>query len=215
MLPLALEISDEASVQSFYSAVAVKYPRIDVLVNNAGIYASSGQFLNSLDSGIWWREFEVNVKGTVLVTRGFLSQLDSEARSSELKPAIVYISSSAGLAVMPGSSAYSIAKLADLRLAAYAAAENPKVQITSVHPGMIDTDLMTDDLRPFAKDTLDLAASVVNWLTTPEATFMQGRFMSANWDVAELLDRKDEIVRQDLMKLSLSGLVGTVAEVKI
>ncbi|KIV90058.1 hypothetical protein PV10_07403 [Exophiala mesophila] len=58
---------------------------------------------------------------------------------------------------MPGSSAYSITKLVDSRLTAYTAAENPEVQITSVHPGMIETDMITDDLRPFAKDTLGLA----------------------------------------------------------
>ena len=43
---------------------------------------------------------------------------------------------------------------------------------------------------------------------------MQGKFMNANWDVSELVERRDEIVRQDLLKPSLSGLVGTVAEVR-
>ena len=62
---------------------------------------------------------------------------------------------------MPGSSVYGITKLVDSRLAAYAAAENPEVEITSVHPRMNETDIITDDLRPFAKDALGLTGSVI------------------------------------------------------
>lgn len=44
------------------------------------------------------------------------------------------------------------------------------------------------------------------WLAaTPAADFLQGRLIWSNWDVQELLEREEEIVRKDLFTLKLSG----------
>ena len=44
------------------------------------------------------------------------------------------------------------------------------------------------------------------WLSsTPAADFLQGRLVWANWDVEELLQRKEEIVGKDMLKMVLGG----------
>ena len=211
VFPVALEVTNESSVKAAFETIAKKYPTIDILVNNAGVFGSYGQELGSADLEKWWWDFEVNVKGTFLVTRAFLSTLKPD------QPAhIVYMSSGAGLVTLPGQSAYGITKLVDLRLAAYAAAEYPHVSVTAMHPGIILTDMANgnDMFEPYAKDTPLLAGSIANWLTSKEASFLRGRYITANWDVNELIARKEEIVSKDLLTVQLSGLVGTVAELK-
>ena len=78
----------------------------------------------------WWRDLETNVEGSFLVGRAYLSQLDPDERGT-----LVYMSSGAGNIVYPGGSAYGNSKLAQIRMAAFAAAENPNVSVVALHPG--------------------------------------------------------------------------------
>lgn len=214
VLPIALETTNEDSVSSAFAAVKAKYGHIDILVNNAGIYDSNGINLSSTDASqtaTWWREFEVNVRGTMLVTKHFL------ALTGTTNPAtLIYLSSGAGLAVIPGASAYAITKLADLQLAAFASAENSNVTAIAFHPGIVFTDMVqgVEFFHQFAKDTPHLAGSAVNWLASEQATFLKGRYVSANWDVEEILARKEEIVEKNLLTVGLIGAQGQTAVVK-
>lgn len=42
------------------------------------------------------------------------------------------------------------------------------------------------------------------WLTSERRDWLAGRYVSCNWDMAELLHRQDEIVEKDLLKLKLA-----------
>jgi NAD(P)-dependent dehydrogenase (short-subunit alcohol dehydrogenase family) len=225
VLKVALEVTDEASVAAAFKTVASKYPTIDILVNNAGIYGSGDQPFATADPAKWWGDFEVNVRGTMLVTKYFLSFIGPDKTDAHL----IFMSSGAGLIVVPGSSAYSITKLADLQISAYAAAENPNLKVMAFHPGIVLTDMVTPMFAPFAKDTPELAGAVINWLASEQAEFLSGRFTTANvshprmilstreltnwqWDVTEILSRKKEIVENNLLTVSLRGLDGQQAE---
>lgn len=43
------------------------------------------------------------------------------------------------------------------------------------------------------------------WLASPEARFLKGKFVWANWDVEELAKRKDEIENGTLLNFGLVG----------
>jgi NAD(P)-dependent dehydrogenase (short-subunit alcohol dehydrogenase family) len=176
VLKVALEVTDEASVAAAFKTIADKYSTIDILVNNAGIYNSGDQPFATADPSKWWGDFEVNVRGTMLVTKYFLSFIGPDKKDAHL----IVMSSGAGLIVVPGSSAYSITKLADLQIAAYAAAENPNLKVTAFHPGIVVTDMMTESFSHFAHDTPELAGAVINWLASEQAGFMSGRYTTAN-----------------------------------
>ena len=152
---------------------------------------------------------EVNVRGTKLVTSYFLRLLGKERSGT-----IVFLSSGIGLITLPGSSGYSIAKLSDLQLASYAAAENDNVTAVAFHPGIVNTDMASDFWKPYAKDTAELAGAVAVWLSTPAARFLNGRYTTTNWDVEELMQRKDEIVEKDLLKIKLGGEFSTAQYVE-
>ena len=57
VLPLALEITEEKSVKAAFEAVQGRFGKIDVLVNNAGLFGGDGQFIASEDIGTWWADF--------------------------------------------------------------------------------------------------------------------------------------------------------------
>ncbi len=45
------------------------------------------------------------------------------------------------------------------------------------------------------------------WLVSDEAKFLRGRFVWANWDVEELISRKDELKEnKELFSLTLDGV---------
>jgi len=61
---------------------------------------------------------------------------------------------------------------------------------------------------PFSKDTPALAGGTAVWLASPESDFMNGRYLDANWDVTELVQRQDEIVKNGLLQMELKGKFG-------
>ncbi|EHK19748.1 uncharacterized protein TRIVIDRAFT_46933 [Trichoderma virens Gv29-8] len=205
VLSAKLEITDEESVKSFFDQIKAKFGTADVLVNNAGLFQSEGQFVQSGLLETWWHDIEVNVKGQMLVAKYFLQLLGSEKEGM-----LIGLSSAAAFMVAPGASAYSLAKLADLQLTRYISVENPNVTAISFHPGIILTDMHDDarGFRHFAKDTPELAGGVAVWLCTKTAAFLNGRYMAVNWAVDELLAKKEEIIAGDLLKIQLGGEFG-------
>lgn len=165
------------------------------------------------------------MKGTYLVTRAFLRTVSSGAASH-----VINVSSFAGISPSPppNTSSYGMSKMAMNRFTHCLAVENPQVTAIAYHPGIIETS-MTDEhpgFRHFSEDTrkyttlwskaldpnsvvAELAAGVAVYLTTPEAKFLNGRYISANWSVDELEKKKDEIVEKDLLRLRLQGEFGS------
>lgn len=113
--------------------------------------------------------------------------------------------------VFPNLSAYGVSKLATLQLMAFVAAENPNVVATSLHPGVVDTDMTAEYFKRFALDTPELVGGAGTWLAGwegPDRGFLSGRFVAANWDVEDLVGRKEEILGKELLKMNLNAVLG-------
>ena len=63
-------------------------------------------------------------------------------------------------------------------------------------------------LRTFFKNTFELVGGLTVWLASEQATFMNGRYMSVNWSVDELVERTDETVSNGLLSIRLQGKFG-------
>ena len=140
----------------------------------------------------------------MLVARHFLKLLGSERKGT-----YIGLSSLAATFVGPGMSGYALSKLGDLQLAAYIAAENSNVTAYAYHPGMVITDMHDEntDFRPWALDTPELAGAFAVWLATDAASFLNGRYVSLNWAVDELMAMKDQISSSNVLKLKVGGSV--------
>lgn len=143
------------------------------------------------------------VKGTFLMTQQFL-----QLNGKDTDMTIINIVSAAALSSTPCLSSYSLSKLCQIQLQSFVRTENPRIRAVSLHPGIIMTGLTPPAFHRFAKDTFDLVGGVVVWLASEPAGFMNGRYISVNWSVDELLERKEEIVSNGLLEVGLRGKFG-------
>jgi 3alpha(or 20beta)-hydroxysteroid dehydrogenase len=116
-----------------------RHGRIDVLVNNAGIFLRAKLVDTDLDT--YRRIIDVNQVGVFLGMKAVASTMIEQQSGS-----IVNISSVAGLRGSPGGFAYGASKFAVTGMTKSAAMELARhhVRVNSIHPGMIETDMMTE-----------------------------------------------------------------------
>src|SRR5437879_8282 len=141
-----VDLASEASTRSLAEAFPRKYPRLDVLINNAGVYTSHREITpDGLE-----RQFEVNYLSGFLLTHLMLDLLKKSAPSR-----IVNVSSSAhGPSAIhfddlqverrySGYRAYGQSKLAQILSARELARrlEGTGVTVNACHPGVIRTNL--------------------------------------------------------------------------
>jgi NAD(P)-dependent dehydrogenase (short-subunit alcohol dehydrogenase family) len=128
------DVSDDAAVQEAVAAAVAHLGGLDVLVNNAGIGALGGVEDNSDDE--WRRVLDVNVLGTVRITRAALPALRKSQHA-----AIVNMCSIAATAGLPQRVLYSASKGAVLSLTMAMAADllPHGIRVNAVNPGTADT----------------------------------------------------------------------------
>ncbi|MBO3272302.1 oxidoreductase [Hymenobacter defluvii] len=149
-LPLAVDLSTEASVRHAIAAAVQQFGRLDVVVNNAGY----GQ-LGSLEevSDVEAREnFDVNVFGTLNVIRQAMPYLRQQQRGH-----LINFSSIAGIqGGFPGWGVYCATKFAVEGLSEALAAEVAPfgVKVTVVAPGYFRTNFLQSGSLKLASDQL-------------------------------------------------------------
>lgn len=164
---------------------------------------SHGFPLRKSDPADWWGCWEVNVKGVYLVMRAFIPLLRKGTQKT-----IVNVSSVGALWVAPGASAYQTGKFAVLRLTEFVMAEygSEGMLAYAIHPGGVPTELAMGikALQGLLTDTAELAGNAMSWLTQEGREWLGGRYVSVTWDMEELLQKREEIVREDKLKMRLA-----------
>lgn len=195
-------------VAEVFAKVIERLPqrKLDVLVNNAGYIASlpttGGETGDSWTFERYWDHFEVNVKGALALTAAFLEHV---SQPSEKVTIINITSGAAVIDFVPGLSGYAASKLAAFKMFSYLAYEQRSgVRVFHLHPGVVATAMAAEG-KSICDDTAELAADFAVWLNAPDADFLQNRFLYANWDVEELVARKQEIVDGNLLTVGIRG----------
>ena len=141
-LVLESDISDEAAVDEIYSAVMERYGRVDVLVNNAAVDDENGfDTVEKITRQVIDDTFAVNVRGSLLMTRGFVNRRGEYGR-------IINISTDAAQ-VFAGQIAYGASKATLEALTRGVALEVAKYGITvnCVAPGPTQTGWIDAELE--------------------------------------------------------------------
>ncbi|KAL9000868.1 MAG: hypothetical protein Q9169_000623 [Polycauliona sp. 2 TL-2023] len=205
VLTVNLDVASRQSVEAAADAVRECCGTVDVLVNNAG-YHSRFETITESDPDDWWKSWETNTYGTYLMTRSFLPLLLAGSGKT-----IINITSIASQLLVSGASAYATSKLAMLRFSEFTNVEygGQGILAYSVHPGAVATKLATE-VMPEAMasallvDSADLAGITIVFLTQRRQEWLAGRYISVNWDMEELFQKKDEIVEKDLLKVRMA-----------
>ncbi len=130
------DVTSEQDWQAVVAWALQRHERIDVLLNNAGVFLAAPLADTSLDA--FRHVIDVNVVGAFLGMRAVAPSM-CERRSGS----IVNVSSVAGLTGSPYLTAYSASKWAVRGMTKVLAKELARfdVRVNSLHPGQIDTDM--------------------------------------------------------------------------
>jgi NAD(P)-dependent dehydrogenase (short-subunit alcohol dehydrogenase family) len=137
VLPLALDVTNEAQARSAVEAAVGKFGRIDVLVNNAG-FGLLAAVEESSDAEVR-RVYDTNVFGLLSVTRAVLPVMRKQ-RSGH----VINISSIVGYQALPGVGVYSSTKFAveGITEALHAELKPLGIHATLIEPGFFRTDFL-------------------------------------------------------------------------
>ena len=133
-----LDVSNNSDCNSFVNAVAEKWGKIDILINNAGLmplsYFKNGKVIE------WDRMIDVNIKGVLYCTSAVIPYMLDEKSGH-----IINISSVAGRVVFAGGSVYCATKHAITAFSEGLRKElSPKynIRVTCIEPGAVSTELL-------------------------------------------------------------------------
>ncbi|HLL82756.1 MAG TPA: SDR family NAD(P)-dependent oxidoreductase [Longimicrobium sp.] len=171
-VPIVLDVDDGVSSAAAVQRAVREHGRLDVLVNNAGVYPDEGVSALEVDPGVVLDTFRTNTVGPLR-----LLQLSVPAMRAAGYGRIVNVSSGIGAADSAGSGttlAYALSKLALNALTQAAAAElqGTGVLVNAMCPGWVRTR-MGGQAAPRSREQ---GAETAVWLATLEGDGPTGGF---------------------------------------
>ncbi|MGP1310467.1 MAG: SDR family NAD(P)-dependent oxidoreductase [Phycisphaerales bacterium] len=182
------DVSKEADAVRLLDETVNRFGRVDVLVNNAGVYEMKP--IEEMSVEHFHKQYNVNVLGLLLATREAVKRFGKEGGS------IVNISSTVSTISPPNASVYAGTKGAvDVITASLAKELGPRgIRVNAVNPGLIDTEgvrsagIHDSDMRDWVEATAplgrigqvgDIAPAVV-FLASDDAKYITGEALRAS-----------------------------------
>lgn len=164
----AVDVRDEAAVTAFVESAVAQYGKINLLVNNAGVFQMRPLEETTLE--LWDETIDVNLKGAFICARAVWPHIEGGQ--------IINISSVAGLRAFPGNAAYCASKFGLNGLSEVLALEGKarNIRVHLVCPGNTQTPTWADQAPAEVQARMmppEAVAEVVRWLAVspPEVMF--------------------------------------------
>lgn len=149
-----MDVRDHRAVQNAIDSLPAEWAEIDVLVNNAGLSRGLDKlYMGRIED--WEEMIDTNVKGLLYVTRAVVPGMVVRGRGH-----VINMGSTAGELTYPNGAVYCATKAAERAINDGLRQDvlGTPVRVTSVDPGMVETDF---SLVRFRGDS-DRAAKVYN-----------------------------------------------------
>ena len=136
VLPLTLDVTDRAAVAEAVAGLPEEFSAVDVLVNNAGLALGLNPAQDA-DLDDWDQMIDTNCKGLVYCTRAILPGMVARGAGH-----VINLGSVAGSYPYPGGNVYGGTKafVHQFSLNLRSDLHGTGVRVTSVEPGMADTE---------------------------------------------------------------------------
>lgn len=127
------DVSNEAQAKGVVDTALKEFGRLDILVNNSGVYEFSP--IETTSEELYRKIFDVNVLGTLLTTKAAVPHLSEGA-------SVINISSAVTSVLMPDSAVYTGSKGAVDAITGVLANElGPrKIRVNAINPGVVETE---------------------------------------------------------------------------
>ncbi|KAG4423541.1 hypothetical protein IFR04_003364 [Cadophora malorum] len=194
------DISQRQSLETAFANALSKAGggKIDVIVNNAGSL-KPGSPVTVYPEKDLRDSIESNLIGSYYVIQAATPLLASNAK-------VLNVSSGIGhMNPIPGLWVYASLKIALIKMFDFLQAENPDLNVFNIQPGVVETELNQVSKFP-GQDDVNLPGHFHVWLASPEAGFLKGKFIWANWDVDEMKTLSKVVQDSMLLRVTLEGV---------
>jgi len=216
VIGLPIDVSKEDDVKKLIDTALNKLGRIDIVVNNAGVYGPKG-LIEDVDSVEWISAININLFSVFFMCKWILPHMKGNNAGK-----IINLSGGGATAPLPRISAYATSKAAVVRLTETLAEECKEyaIEINAIAPGALNTRLLDEVLeagpdrvgRAFYEKALkqksdggtplDLGASLCVYLASSESDGITGKLISAPWDPWQnLADYREDLKNSDIYTL--------------
>ena len=204
-----LDISKKNQVDKFFKKIFKKFKKIDILINNAGIYGPKGKS-EKLSWAEWKKTIEINLLGSIYVINKIIPHFKKNKYGK-----IIQISGGGAASPFPYFSPYSVSKIGIVRFIENLSMElkNHKIFVNSVAPGPINTRMLEEVLKagPYVvgksffkkskKQKIDGGTSIkkilelVEFLAHKKSDHISGKLISVLWDNWKIFYKKKKALK--------------------
>jgi 3-oxoacyl-[acyl-carrier protein] reductase len=185
------DVSSQEQVDRMVEAARSSFGRLDIVVNNAGVFDESKPVVDTGDDD-WDRVLAVNLTGPFRLMRAAIPHMIEGGGG-----AVINVSSIAGLIGGAGGAAYTASKhgLVGLTRQAAVAYAEKGIRVNAICPGAVKTGMLPEEMlddteNPLIRKVLsaparraadpDEIAAVAVFLATDDASFMHGETVTVD-----------------------------------
>ncbi len=192
----ATDISSYEQITKLVNLTINKLKRIDVLINNAGIYGPKGN-IEKINWDEWIKTIQINLFGSIYFSRAVLPYFKKKNKGK-----IIQLSGGGATSPLPLISGYAVSKAAVVRFVENLSEEVKKynIDINAVAPGPLNTDMLQEILKAGPKKvgkefynksikqkknggtSLGKVCELILFLGSKYSDGITGKLVSAVWD---------------------------------
>lgn len=143
----ALDVADREDMKAFIHFAKDKFGRLDVIFNNAGVMPLSP--MNALKVEEWDKMIDVNIHGVLNGIAAGLPIMEAQGSGQFINTASI-----GAHVVVPTGAVYCATKYAVWAISEGLRQESPNIRVTTISPGVVETELGSDITESSAKAAL-------------------------------------------------------------
>ncbi len=177
--PLMLDVANDQSIHQAAEDLSRNIPRLDALINNAGIYPDEGISILTISRELLEQTMNTNAFGAIVTVQTFLPLLEKASTAKVINVSSGYGEIGSLSANVPG---YCLSKLAlnGATIMLAQALQSKGIAVYAMCPGWVKTDMGGDG----APRTPEQGADTAIWLATEASSSLSGKFFRDRQEIS-------------------------------